>query len=100
MENTWSTTSMARLKATVFGQVQGVFFRARAQQKAKELGLVGYAKNLPSGQEVECIAEGEKAALEAFLEWLKIGPPGSSVQKATFSFEKPTGEFSSFSIRG
>ena len=33
----------------VSGRVQGVFFRANVKNKATELGVNGYAKNLPDG---------------------------------------------------
>ena len=36
-------------RCIVIGHVQGVFFRASTQRKAQELGLTGYAKNLPDG---------------------------------------------------
>ena len=41
---------MPRLVALVKGRVQGVGYRAFAQKKALELGLSGYAENLPDGR--------------------------------------------------
>ena len=64
---------MPRLVALVKGRVQGVGYRAFAQKKALELGLSGYAENLPDGR-VEVVAEGPKEALELFLHHLKQGP--------------------------
>ena len=43
---------MPRLVALVKGRVQGVGYRAFAQKKALELGLSGYAENLPDGRVV------------------------------------------------
>ena len=39
----------ASLEASVGGLVQGVFFRAFVARRARELGLVGYVRNLPDG---------------------------------------------------
>ncbi|GAF85432.1 unnamed protein product, partial [marine sediment metagenome] len=49
----------ASLQATVYGRVQGVFFRAFVSRCARELGLTGYVGNLPDGA-VEIMAEGER----------------------------------------
>ena len=42
---------------TVHGEVQGVFFRQFVKEKADQLGVFGYAKNLPDGT-VEIVAQG------------------------------------------
>jgi acylphosphatase len=89
----------ARLRFKVAGIVQGVFFRASTKEKADELCVFGWVRNCPSGKEVEGVAEGEKAKLEALLTWLRRGPPGATVEKATFSWEKATGEFLGFFVR-
>jgi acylphosphatase len=65
-------------KCLVSGRVQGVFYRATAAQRARELGVRGYARNLPDGR-VEVLACGESAAVQAFLEWLWIGSSASKV---------------------
>ena len=75
---------MPRLVALVKGRVQGVGYRAFAQKKALELGLSGYAENLPDGR-VEVVAEGPKEALELFLHHLKQGPRLAVVPQAPAS---------------
>jgi acylphosphatase len=60
-------------RCLVSGRVQGVFFRASTQQIAEELGLVGYAKNLPD-RRVEVLACGPEAALKELTDWLWQGP--------------------------
>jgi acylphosphatase len=65
-------------RCLVSGRVHGVFYRATAQQRAQELGLRGYARNLPDGR-VEVLACGEPAALEAFIGWLWTGSSASRV---------------------
>jgi acylphosphatase len=57
----------------IVGRVQGVSYRASAQQKANELGIFGWVRNLPSG-EVEAHAEGTQASVSAFIAWCRRGP--------------------------
>jgi acylphosphatase len=65
-------------RCLVSGRVQGVFYRASAQQRAQELGVRGYARNLPDGR-VEVLACGEPACVEAFVGWLWTGSSASKV---------------------
>lgn len=62
----------------VSGRVQGVYYRASTRQKAVELGLSGYATNLPDGR-VEVLAVGEPAAVRSLIGWLAVGPPAAQV---------------------
>jgi acylphosphatase len=48
------------------GTVQGVGFRRRAEQVAQDFAVAGYVQNLADGS-VELVAEGESAAVAAFL---------------------------------
>jgi acylphosphatase len=48
------------------GNVQGVGFRYTAQSLAGRRAVAGYVRNLPGG-EVELVAEGEPAEVDAFL---------------------------------
>jgi acylphosphatase len=62
----------------VSGRVQGVFYRGAAAARARELGILGYARNLPDGR-VEVLAYGEPAAVTVFVEWLWEGSSASRV---------------------
>jgi acylphosphatase len=62
----------------VSGRVQGVFYRASTRQKAVDLGVSGYACNLPDGR-VEVLAVGELAAVMSLVDWLGVGPPAAQV---------------------
>ncbi len=55
-----------RVHILVSGLVQGVFFRAHTREKASELFLSGWVKNLPDGR-VEILAEGERENLEKLI---------------------------------
>jgi acylphosphatase len=89
----------ACLSATVYGRVQGVYFRYFVRNVARKLELKGYVRNLASGDALEIKAEGEKPQLNRLLEELKTGPPGASVKRVETDWSEYTGEFDSFTIR-
>lgn len=62
----------------VSGRVQGVFFRASTARKARELGVVGHARNRDDGT-VEVLAIGPEDRLQALRDWLEVGPPAAQV---------------------
>jgi acylphosphatase len=62
----------------VSGRVQGVFYRASARERARILGVTGYARNLPDGR-VEVLACGPAPAVESLCGWLWQGSPASRV---------------------
>ena len=70
-----------RATAYIRGDVQGVGFRFWARAQARDLGLVGYARNLPDGR-VEVVLQGDGTAVDRFLALLDEDPstagrPGS-----------------------
>ncbi|HEX7116512.1 MAG TPA: acylphosphatase [Steroidobacter sp.] len=69
---------MVARRCYVSGRVQGVFFRASTRQKAAEVGVRGYAKNLPDGR-VEVLVVGEPPAAQSLIDWLWRGPPSAHV---------------------
>ena len=87
-----------RAHIVVSGRVQGIFFRAETQEKAKDLGVTGWVKNL-SEDRVEAVFEGERAKVEQMIEWAKKGPSGAIVNDLDLSWEEYQGEFSNFEIR-
>jgi acylphosphatase len=76
--------------ALVSGRVQGVFYRASAASKARELGLSGSARNLPDGR-VEVIAYGPPDAVRLLFDWLWIGSAASHVTAVEESDLESTG---------
>ena len=90
---------LASVQATVYGRVQGVFFRSFVSRQATQLGLTGYVRNLPDGEAVEVHAEGERKQLAELLSYLKIGPPGAKVNKVETDWSEYSGGYSSFSTR-
>ena len=82
---------------TVYGRVQGVWFRAGTKEKAEELGLTGWVKYRPDGN-VEIHAQGEKAQLENFISWCHQGTPAAKVTSLDIDRSKAKQEFTSFDI--
>ncbi len=82
----------------ISGDVQGVFFRAKTEKMARELGVSGWVKNLPTGM-VEVVAEGRKPLLDRLVEFCKKGPDGARVEEMTIEWMKPKGEFADFEVR-
>jgi acylphosphatase len=80
-------------KCWVGGRVQGVFYRATAAQRARELNVKGYARNLPDGR-VEVLACGEEQVVQTFIDWLWIGSSASKVTsvEVTELTELPEGQ--------
>ncbi|CDZ77388.1 Acylphosphatase [Legionella massiliensis] len=70
------------MRCYVSGKVQGVWFRASAKQKAEQLALSGWARNLADGR-VEVFACGEKDQLELFYTWLQHGPQHAIVSECS-----------------
>ena len=85
---------MKHLNIKISGQVQGVFFRHAAKEKAEELGLKGFAKNEPDDS-VYIEVEGKEEALKKFIEWCKKGPASARIEKVEVA-EGENKKFSQF----
>jgi acylphosphatase len=89
---------MAEAQLKIQGKVQGVFFRADAAEKARQLAITGWIKNEDDGT-VTCIAQGEKPNIEQFIEWCYQGPSMASVQSVLVKWnDKPDTPHYDFSI--
>lgn len=87
-----------RLRAVVHGDVQGVGFRDFVSRRAAELGLSGWVRNRADGT-VECLAEGNRGALDDFLERLQGGPATAEVQCVEARWEPADGRLRGFEVR-
>jgi acylphosphatase len=90
--------SPMRLKAVIKGEVQGVGFRWAVQRQAGQLGLTGYAENLPDGS-VRVEAEGAPDRLDQFEDFLREGPRWAEVESLDSERTPATGEFGDFEAR-
>jgi len=80
-----------RRRVTVSGEVQGVFFRQACRREALARGLDGWVRNRADGT-VEAVLEGEPAAVEQVLAWMRTGPPSARVTGVRAQPEDPRGE--------
>jgi acylphosphatase len=89
---------MSTVRAIVTGRVQGVWYRAHTRDKALQLGLTGYARNLPDGS-VEIVAQGDKAKIEALMDWARLGPPMAEVANIEVTETSSDSDHETFEIR-
>lgn len=89
---------MKIIRAIVSGKVQGVGFRMYSQQKARQLGVRGYVRNLANGN-VEIVAAGETKLVDALIEWAKSGSPSAVVNNLKVDMITDVEEFKGFEIR-
>ncbi len=87
-----------RAHVWVTGRVQAVGFRAYVESIARQAGVTGWVRNV-GYDTVEAVAEGERAKVEQFIEWMKQGPRASRVDEAKVEWDSPTGEFGEFGVR-
>lgn len=90
------TAAMNQVKLRIFGNVQGVFFRASTQEKARELGLKGWVKNEADGS-VTAVAQGDAEAVKTLVKWCHEGPPQADVSRVEIEAHAG-GSFDDFSI--
>ena len=88
---------MIRRRAIVRGRVQGVFYRASTRDAALAAGVAGWVRNRPDGT-VEAALEGDPAAVEAVLAFLRSGPPHARVDAVDVA-EEPPEALAGFEIR-
>lgn len=89
---------LIRAHVWVKGLVQGVGFRAHVEFYARQIGVTGWVRNV-GYDTVEAVAEGERASVERFIEWMKEGPRLARVDESKVEWENPTGEFRAFEVR-
>jgi len=86
------------IRATVHGRVQGVGFRDATVRRAHDLGVLGWVRNADDGT-VAVHAEGEDAAVDALLAFLRDGPRGAGVERVDVERTKVEGH-EQFAARG
>lgn len=87
-----------RYHLIISGRVQGVSYRVSAWEKARELSLTGWVRNLTDGR-VEVVIEGDTETLEQMTAWTGQGPRFARVSNVDITENIATGEFSDFEIR-
>ncbi len=89
---------LERAHVRISGRVQGVFFRDATRQKAEDLTLAGWVRNLPDGR-VEAVFEGPPDRVKEMLRWCEEGPRQASVENVDTDIEDPAGDLSGFEVR-
>ena len=88
---------MKKVRVMVTGRVQGVWFRSSTADKAMELGVNGYVRNLPDGN-VEFVAIGSDEKVDALIEWAKDGPQLAKVDEVRVRPLDTDEEFTGFRV--
>jgi acylphosphatase len=88
----------ARVHVLVSGLVQGVGFRYFVYNKAINLKLTGFVKNLYSG-DVEIEAEGDRSLIEEFINQVKVGPRTARVTDLKIRWINCINTYSGFEVR-
>jgi acylphosphatase len=89
---------LRRVRFRVSGRVQGVAYRASAVDAAAQEGVVGWVRNLPTG-DVDGLVQGEATAVDGFLAWAARGPAGARVDRLTTTDEEVADDLTRFEIR-
>jgi acylphosphatase len=84
-----------RATLRIWGVVQGVGYRYFVRKAATALNVEGCVRNRADGS-VDVVAEGERAAVKAFIEDLRVGSRYSSVERIDVGWEEATGDFQGF----
>jgi acylphosphatase len=87
-----------RAHVYVSGQVQGVFFRDSARERAEQLGLAGWVRNLQDGR-VEAIFEGPSEKVREMVRWCAEGPSHAEVEDVDAEIEAARGDLEGFEVR-
>jgi protein-L-isoaspartate(D-aspartate) O-methyltransferase len=77
-------TDMKSVDVTVSGVVQGVYYRSSARREGALRGLRGWVRNQSDGS-VRLHVQGDSAAVDAMLDWCRVGPPAARVSRLTVS---------------
>jgi acylphosphatase len=76
-----------------------VFFRQSTRERAQDLALSGWVRNLPDGR-VEAVFHGPRSVCEQALAWIGQGPPSANVTGVEHRWEQDPGDFGEwFEIR-
>lgn len=87
-----------RAHIVISGRVQGMFFRSFVRSESKLLNIVGWVRNMSTGQ-VEAVFEGDKDQIQDLIEKCKQGPPGAGVGDISVEWGEWSGTFTDFEIR-
>jgi len=85
------------VKLSLEGRVQGVGFRHFVYQKALQLDIKGYVKNLYDGS-IEILAMGDKQNMHDFIMLAMDGPSRAEVMKISYEDIFVSKEYNDFTV--
>jgi len=91
-------TPVPEVRVVVSGRVQGVFFRASTRDFAFRWRVRGFVRNLPGGQ-VEAVLQGDRAAVEKVIAFMREGPPGAVVTDIAVDWRDASETHEGFHVR-
>ncbi len=86
-----------RLRLSIHGRVQGVWFRDSVRRTAVEHGVSGWAENMPDGS-VQAVLEGDPDGVQAVAAFCRQGPRRAHVDHVD-ERQEPTEGLQGFEIR-
>jgi|GEM_PF-47828 len=89
---------MKSVDVRVRGVVQGVYFRATARREGALRGLRGWVRNEPDGS-VTLRLQGDPGAVDAMLDWCRVGPPAAQVSRLTVADAPADESLHDFEVR-
>ena len=92
-----SAPAVRRVHVFVSGKVQGVGFRNFTKERADEVGVKGWVKNLLDGR-VEGVMQGKADSVEKVVESVRKGPRSARVDGVEVKEEKIGEEFVEFRV--
>ena len=87
-----------RVHLRITGLVQGVSYRASAQDEARRLGVKGWVRNLTNG-DVEALAEASPETIERFITWCHRGPDEARVSAVKVTEDAGAEAVTDFEVR-
>ena len=88
--------ALSRYEVIFTGRVQGVFFRATAEEIARRHDVTGWVRNERDGS-VRCVVEGDPAELDRFVSAIQLAKQ-ANLDNTNISRLDATGEFDGFSV--
>lgn len=86
-----------RAAVVIRGRVQGVWFRQSTKQTADRFAVTGWVRNNPD-LSVQAVFEGQRAAVQAVLDWCQCGPEQAQVEKVQIEWQAASGQYRDFRV--
>lgn len=90
-------SDLLTIHVIIRGRVQGVSFRSSLRNKAEELMVAGWARNLSDGS-VEALLQGDKRNVDLLRDWCWIGPRSAKVDSINVERVETEKIYQDFSI--